>query len=99
MTKEQIIETLMVIIMILGLIMITVYLLINKKYLGARVVQFSCIVLLIPAIIILGEDQIIKGETVGTLIGSLLGYVLSGISNYDNPKKSKGKQTSSKATP
>lgn len=51
---------------------------------GARSIQFICVILIIPCIIILSLEDILKGETVATIIGGLIGYVLSGISNYDN---------------
>lgn len=51
--------------------------------LGARTIQLTCVALIIPALIILSLENIIKGETVATIIGGLIGYVLSGISNYD----------------
>lgn len=51
---------------------------------GARIIQITCVALIIPTIVILSLENIIKGETVATIIGDLIGYVLSGISNYDN---------------
>ncbi len=54
---------------------------------GARTIQFTCISLIIPCIIILALEGILKGETIATIIGGLIGYVLSGISNYDNKDK------------
>lgn len=54
---------------------------------GARTIQFTCISLIVPCIIILALEEILKGETVATIIGGLIGYVLSGISNYDNKDK------------
>lgn len=54
---------------------------------GARIIQFACVTLIIPAIIILGIEKILQGETIATLIGGLIGYVLSGISNYDKDKE------------
>lgn len=50
---------------------------------GARIIQLTCVTLIIPTLIILSLENIIKGETVATIIGGLIGYVLSGISNYD----------------
>lgn len=53
---------------------------------GARVIQFTCVILIIPTIIILGVEDILKGETIATIVGGLIGYVLSGVGNYDNNK-------------
>ncbi len=54
---------------------------------GARVIQFTCIALIVPAIIILALENVLKGETIATIIGGLIGYVLSGVSNYDKKKE------------
>jgi hypothetical protein len=62
----------------------------EKQYsggIGARIIQFTTIALLIPCLIILSLEDILKGETIATIIGGLIGYVLSGISNYDNKNK------------
>jgi len=50
---------------------------------GARIIQLTCVSLIIPTLVILSLENVIKGETVATIIGGLIGYVLSGISNYD----------------
>lgn len=67
----------------------------KDKGIGARVIQFTCVCFIIPTIIILATRDILKGETVATLIGGLVGYVLSGISNFDktepNSQKTKSK--------
>jgi hypothetical protein len=59
----------------------------NSGGIGARIIQFTTIALLIPCLIILGLEKIIQGETIATIVGGLIGYVLSGISNYDKEKK------------
>jgi hypothetical protein len=87
-TKEWI-EILMASIMMLVIVGILVRAIFFKKGIGARVIQFACISFLIPAILILSIEGILNGETVGTLLGGVAGYVLSGISNYDNPLKDK----------
>ena len=57
----------------------------TKKPLSARSIQFLAVALLIPLIGLLAMERILEGATVGTLIGGLTGYLLSGISNYDKP--------------
>lgn len=57
----------------------------TKRAIGARAIQFMAVVLLIPAIIVLALEKVLDGQTVGTLIGGLTGYLLSGIANYDRP--------------
>ena len=54
-----------------------------KKSIGARIIQLSAVVMLIPVILILGLEKIFEGATLGTLIGGIVGYLLSGISEYD----------------
>jgi hypothetical protein len=55
----------------------------GDRGLSARSIQFMAVTMLIPTIGILALEKIIEGATVGTLIGGLTGYLLSGISNYD----------------
>ncbi len=57
----------------------------SNKSLTARSIQFVAVVMLVPAIIVLAMEKVLEGATVGTLIGGLTGYLLSGISNYDRP--------------
>ena len=55
----------------------------NVGGIGARMIQFATVALLIPFLTILGLEEVLKGETIGTIIGGLVGYILSGISKYD----------------
>ena len=89
MTTKEWIEIIMALIMASTLIGLIVRSLILKGGIGARIIQLTCVSFLIPTIIILSIEGILKGETVGTLLGGLAGYVLSGINNYDNPLKKK----------
>lgn len=84
MTTKEIIELIMASIMALVLVGLFLRTMIQKKGIGARIIQFTCVSLIIPTIIILSMEDIIPGSTVGTLLGGLAGYVLSGISNFDN---------------
>ena len=68
---------------LVGLVGIFSYSIINKKLFMARSIQLIGIVLIIPAISLLSLDGKLEGATVGTLIGAIAGYLLSGISNYD----------------
>jgi hypothetical protein len=45
--------------------------------LGRRALQVIVIVMMVPAVLILALEKIIDAALIGTLIGSLLGYVLS----------------------
>ena len=75
------------IIMVVGLICIFVERFIRKKGFGVRIIQFLAIVLLIPAIIILAIQEILQSETIATLFGAIIGYVLSGIGKDENSGK------------
>lgn len=44
-----------------------------------RAIQFLAVVLVVPAILILALGQVLMPETVGTLMGAVMGYLLSGI--------------------
>lgn len=54
----------------------------NLKGIGARIIQLATVLMLIPSLVILALEDVLKGETVGTLIGGLVGYILSGLSDY-----------------
>jgi len=77
----------------LGLIMIVgvVGLFINRhklgKGIGARIIQFTGVLLVVPLIGILALEGVLESQTTGTVIGALLGYLLSGISNFDSPQR------------
>jgi len=54
----------------------------KQSSLGARITQLTTVTLAVPAIIIVAALGVIKGETIAALLGSLLGYVLSGVGEY-----------------
>jgi hypothetical protein len=56
---------------------------------GARSIQFVAVCMLVPAILILALEKILEPATVGTLIGALTGYLLSGIGDYRPDRKKK----------
>jgi hypothetical protein len=62
----------------------------SGKSLGARVIQFIGVVMVLPVILILSLQGILKPDAVGTLIGPLVGYLLSGIASYDSRKPDAG---------
>ncbi|AYL96949.1 hypothetical protein [Mucilaginibacter celer] len=65
----------------------------SGKGISDRLIQFTCISLVIPCIIILGMENILKGDTIATLLGGICGYVLSALSKGKNDDKdaTKGK--------
>ena len=61
-----------------------------------RAIQFLSVVLVVPAILILALRGILQAETVGTLIGALIGYLLSGIGS-EAPRPRSDAASASKA--
>ena len=49
---------------------------------GARFIQLVCVVLIVPAIVILAIQKILTADVVATLFGAITGYVLSGIGSF-----------------
>jgi hypothetical protein len=47
---------------------------------GTKAIQFLTIVFVLPLLIILGIYNVLGRETIGTLLGVVVGYVLSGFS-------------------
>jgi hypothetical protein len=67
---------------------------------GARSIQFAAVAMLIPTILIVALEKLIDGATIGTLVGALTGYLLSGVGDYKPEKKKKGAEKhSTSATP
>jgi hypothetical protein len=54
---------------------------------GDRAIQLVGLCLIIPGVMILGLESKIQGETLGTILGAIVGYALSGIGNPDQRKK------------
>jgi hypothetical protein len=55
------------------------YLIIKQNaVLGIRTIQFTAIVFVLPMLVILGLTNALGRETIGTLLGVIVGYVLSG---------------------
>jgi hypothetical protein len=55
------------------------YLIIKQNaVIGIKTIQFLAIVFVLPLLIILGISNILGRETIGTLLGVIVGYVLSG---------------------
>lgn len=45
---------------------------------GIKAIQFLAVVFVLPLLIILGVNNVLGRETIGTLLGVIVGYVLSG---------------------
>ena len=48
---------------------------------GVRVIELIGLLVLVPAVAILGLEGVISGEGTGTLLGVVVGYALSGITS------------------
>jgi hypothetical protein len=46
--------------------------------LGMKTLQFLAIVFILPLMLVLGVTNVLGRETIGTIIGVVVGYVLSG---------------------
>lgn len=84
MDTKSTIELILAGIMVLGLIALFINRYQLKKGIGARVIQYTGVVLVVPLIGILALESVLDKQTTGTVIGALLGYLLSGISNFDS---------------
>ncbi len=55
------------------------YLIIKQNAtLGAKTIQFVAIVFVLPLMLVLGVMNVLGRETIGTIVGVVVGYVLSG---------------------
>ena len=81
--------------MLLSVILIFIRSFIGKvKGFGARTIQIICLMLIIPTLLILALEKILVGETVATIIGGLIGYVLTSVGDE---KKSEDKSENTKS--
>lgn len=87
------IELLMTLIMFSSLVVLIFHLHGNKeRIISARIIQFACICLLIPTIVILSLEKILSGETTATLLAGIAGYILAGIKDYNAGVRKKSKE-------
>lgn len=81
------IEVAMAVIMAGGLIGVFIDRCKQEKGIGLRIIQFLALVLVIPAIVILSLEEKLSNETTGALLGTVLGFVLSGIGKDELRKR------------
>lgn len=72
-----------VLVMVVGLIGILVIRFRLKKGIGRRAIQAMTVVLLAPAILILGLENVLTSETIAAIVGGMVGYVFSGVGAKD----------------
>ncbi len=61
-----------------------------KRGIGKRTIQFAAVTLVIPSILILAMEGILNAEVVATLLGTIVGYTLSGLADEDAKEKNGG---------
>ncbi|NBB96484.1 MAG: hypothetical protein GVY16_12205 [Planctomycetes bacterium] len=84
MNASPIVEIIAAAIMAVGLIALVHNRIKTKKGIGLRAIQFLCLVLVVPTILILGLQGIATAEVVAGLLGTIIGYVLAGIGDDTN---------------
>ena len=87
-TITGVIEIGLILIMLFGVLCLFYNRHKTGKGLGARVIQFTGVLLVVPLIGILALEGKLEAQTTGTVIGALLGYLLSGISSFDSNSNS-----------
>lgn len=92
-TWKEIIELVATSVMPLGIL----GLLWNRYYLqrgiGKRSIQFAVVTLVLPSILILAMEGILNTDVVATLLGTIVGYSLSGLADEDKEGKNGGATT------
>jgi F0F1-type ATP synthase assembly protein I len=58
----------------------------TRRGIGVRVIQFLAITLVLPSILILSLEDVLSGQTTATLIGVIVGYILSGTGRDESNK-------------
>jgi len=76
-------------VMVIGIVG-TIYHRVKLEFgIGNRAIQLVGICLVIPTVLILGLEDKISKENMGTILGAIIGYVLSGIGSPDQKKQKK----------
>jgi len=86
MTVKDGIEIAMLLIMAGGLFVVHSNRRMLRRGIGVRVIQFLAVAFLLPAIVILSLEGKLGNESTGTLLGAIVGYILSGIGK-DEPSE------------
>ncbi len=68
----------------------------TNRGIGVRVIQLATVFLVLPTILILALEQILETQTTAALLGTIVGYVLSGIGKDESSamkKQNRSKDT------
>jgi len=77
-------EQLLTIIIVVTLIVICINRCVVKKSIGVRVVQFLAVSIFLPTVFFLAMADKIQGESLGTLLGAVAGYLFANIADFKN---------------
>lgn len=83
------VEIVACVVMIAGLLGVFIERYRTKRGIGVRVIQFLTVTLVLPTILILSLEGVLNGQTTATLIGAVVGYILSGIGKDESPGSGK----------
>jgi xanthine/uracil permease len=86
MIVKEVIELVAVGIMPFGLASIIYERIKHGKSIGVRVIQFLSVAFVVPTILILALEGILSTESVAALLGTIIGYILSGIEEKEDKK-------------
>src|SRR5713226_5475696 len=91
-------DAFLILVMLVGIIGTLIHRIKGGYGIGDRAIQFVGICLVIPTVLILGLEDKISKENMGTILGTIIGYVLSGIGGPGDKKKKDDKQTTKTGT-
>lgn len=83
-----VIQAVACLIMVGGIIGIFIERARTKRGVGVRVIQLATVLLVLPVILILALEGVLENQTTAALLGTVVGYVLSGIGKDEKPKPS-----------
>ncbi|MFQ5677469.1 MAG: hypothetical protein ACE5G1_16390 [bacterium] len=58
----------------------------RERGIGGRAIQAITVILTVPTILALAALEILRSDTVAALLGALIGYTLSGLSDFETEK-------------
>lgn len=64
----------------------------SRKGLGVRTIQILSILLVVPTLIVLSVEGKVEGESIMALLGTIVGFTLSGLSSFDFRKKNRSQK-------
>ncbi|HEV2569216.1 hypothetical protein [Sphingomonas sp.] len=90
MTGREIVELVAILTIPLTIVVVIVERMITKRGLGVRAMQVIATATFMPSIIVLALEKLIDGATVAALVGGMVGYLFSNISEFDRRPRNGG---------